>query len=319
MSQTAKRERLLIIIAFLCVYIFWGSTFVGMRYGVRYISPAFVSGIRYAIAGAMMMAIRAARGQSLRISRRELVRLSLIGLMLLTGNNVLLAWGEEYITASVASLITASIPMMIAVIETTIPGGEPLNWMGWFGTILGVIGLCVLLYPSLRGQNVLSTHSFLHGSGTALGCAILLVGCVSWAVGSVIARRWTSTADPMLASGWQMLIGGAVNVSIGSATGGWQHAHWNLNVILVLLYLAVFGSLIGYSAYTYLLHHVPVAKVATYAYINPIVAVGLGAIFLGERLHFLEGIAMVIILVAVAIVTASKSAVSKDMASAPAE
>ncbi|MBS1813725.1 MAG: EamA family transporter [Acidobacteria bacterium] len=313
MSQPAKRERLLIVVAFLCVYIFWGSTFVGMRYGVRYISPAFVSGIRYAIAGAMMMAIRAMRGQSLRISRRELIRLSIIGLLLLTGNNVLLAWGEEYITASVASLITASIPMMIALIETVIPGGEPLNWMGWSGTVLGVIGLCILLYPSLRGQNLFS-GGLLHGSGTALGCAILIVGCISWAVGSVIARRWISTADPMLASGWQMLIGGAVNVSIGTATGGWQSAHWNLNVILVLLYLAVFGSLVGYSAYTYLLHHVPVTKVATYAYINPIVAVGLGAIFLGERLHFMEAIAMVIILVAVAIVTASKSVVPKPIA-----
>ena len=218
MSQNAKRERLLIVIAFLCVYVFWGSTFVGMRYGVRYISPAFVSGIRYAIAGAMMMAIRAARSQSLRISRRELLRLAIIGLLLLTGNNVLLAWGEKYITASVASLITASIPMMIAIIETTIPGGEPLNRMGWSGTVLGVVGLCVLLYPSLRGQHLFAGG--FHQSGTALGCAILLVGCVSWAVGSVIARRWTSTADPMLASGWQMLIGGAVNVSIGSVTSG---------------------------------------------------------------------------------------------------
>ena len=300
MGEETKRGRWLIPLAFGCVYVFWGSTFVGIRYVVRFISPAFTSGLRYAIAGSLLMAILAARGKSVRVSRRELVRLLVIGLMLLTGNNVLLAWGEQYVSSGMASLIMAAIPIMIALLETVVPGGEPLNGVGWVGTGMGVGGMVLLLWPSLHlpaGAN----------GGVLLASGILMLAGVSWAVGSVVARRWTSSADPMVASAWQMLMGGATNIGIGTALGGWHTAHWTRGVLLVLLWLAVFGSLIGYSAYTYLLHHVPVAKVATYAYVNPIVAVLLGAIFLGERLRGLEWVGMGVILLAVAIVTASKA------------
>ncbi|ADV84168.1 EamA family transporter [Terriglobus saanensis] len=299
-EKEAKRARLLVLVAFGCVYFFWGSTFVAIRYVVRFISPAFTSGLRYAIAGSLLMAILAARGKSVRVSRRELVRLLVIGLMLLTGNNVLLAWGEQYVSSGMASLIMASIPILIALLETVVPGGEPLNGVGWVGTTLGVGGMVLLLWPSLHlpeGTN----------GGVLLACGILMLGGVSWAVGSVVARRWTSSADPMVASAWQMLMGGATNIGIGSVLGGWHTAHWTRGVVLGLLWLAIFGSLIGYSAYTYLLHHVPVAKVATYAYVNPIVAVLLGAIFLGERLRGLEWVGMGVILLAVATVTASKA------------
>lgn len=305
-----KREQTLIIIAFLCVYIFWGSTFVGIRYAVAYITPAFVSGLRYLLGGALMLIVSALRGQTVRISRRELIRLSIIGLLLLTGNNVLLAWGEQYVSAGIASLIAASIPIMIALIETAIPGGEPLNATGWAGTFLGVAGLAVLLSPSIRGLHSLESHM------AAVACIVLLGACVSWAVGSVIGRRWKSTADPMLASAWQMIIGGVVNVGIGTAADGWHTAHWTPGVFAALLWLAIFGSFVGYTAYTYLIHHVPVAKVATYAYVNPIVAVLLGALVLHEHLRPIEVAGMAVILIAVAIVTASKRTVPKDLAAA---
>lgn len=125
--------------------------------------------------------------------------------------------------------------------------------------------------------------------------------------GSLLSGRRPSTLDPFVGSAWQMVIAGTVNVLIGTAAGGWQSAHWTRGVWVALLWLATFGSLVGYTAYTYLLHNVPVAKVATYAYVNPIVAVVLSAIFLHEGLHGSQWIAMAIILVAVAIVTASKA------------
>lgn len=310
LSPGHTRQRTLIIVAFLCVYVFWGSTFVGLRYAVAYITPAFASGLRYLLAGVLIMSFRAIRGKALRISRRELLRLSILGLLLLTGNNVLLAWGEQYVSAGVASLIAASIPIMIALIETGIPGGEPLSGVGWVGTALGFFGLGILLWPSLQGIQSLQTRSI------AIACVVLLVACLNWAIGAVIGRRWRSTADPMLASGWQMLIGGAVNTGIGTAVGGWHTAHWTPGVFIALLWLAIFGSVVGYSAFTYLIHHVPVAKVATYAYVNPIVAVLLGAAILHEHLRPMEFAAMAVILVAVAIVTASKPAVSRDLTGA---
>ena len=207
------------------------------------------------------------------------------GLLLLTGNNVLLGWGERFVTAGYAALLAASVPMLIALFESFIPGGVPLNRAGWAGTMLGLGGLLLLLAPVLRGGLVpsaggVATRAADHA--LAMGTSILGVAILAWVAGSLLAGRWPSKIDPMLASAWQMSTAGAVNVAIGTAAGGWQSAHWTPGLGLALLWLTVFGSLVGYSAYTYLLARVPVAKVATYAYVNPIVAVGLSAIFLHE-------------------------------------
>jgi len=303
----ASRAR--ILIAFACVYLFWGSTFLGIRYAVAYVSPAFVSGLRYGLAGIILMAIFAFRGKSLGVPVRELRWIALISVMMLTGNNVLLAWAEQYVTSGFASLVMAGIPIFIALLEVAIPGGEPLNPLGWTGTLLGLAGLVLLLWRSLH-------QPATPGSHQAFACMILLLGGVSWAAGSVLSRRLRLKTDPFLASAWQMVIAGGVNVLIGTLLGGWATAQWNRTVFTSLLYLAIFGSLVGYSAYTYLLHHVPVAKVATYAYINPIVAVALGALFLHERLVGPEWAGMAVILLAVALVTTSKM---KPPAAAPVE
>ncbi len=307
MATSAHRhQRLLVPIAFACVYFFWGSTFVAIRYGVQYLSPAFVSGFRYLAAGIVLLGIVAARGRSLAISRAELQRALVLGLLLLTGNNVLLGWGEQYVSAGYAALLAASIPLMIAMAESAIPGGVPLNRTGWAGTMLGLGGLALLLTPVLR--NGLAAHrSGSADSGVLLGTVILCFGNLCWVAGSLLSGRKPSTLDPFVASAWQMVLAGGINVLLGTVTGGWQHAHWTAGVFAALAWLATFGSLVGYTAYTYLLHTVPVAKVATYAYVNPIVAVLLSAVFLHESLHGSQWIAMAVILAAVAIVTASKS------------
>ncbi len=305
-TSTSRRHSLLIPLAFACVYFFWGSTFVAIRYGVQYISPAFVSGFRYLAAGLALLCIVWARGRSVAIPRDELVRALLLGLLLLTGNNVLLGWGEQYVSAGYAALLAASIPLMIAMAESIIPGGIPLNRAGWAGTALGVGGLGLLLFPVLR--NGLTANAGSAGDRAVLtGTVILCVGNLSWVAGSLLSGRRPSSLDPFVASAWQMVLAGSINVLIGTATGGWRHAHWSPGVFVAMAWLATFGSLVGYTAYTYLLHTVPVAKVATYAYVNPIVAVILSALFLHEGLHGSQWIAMGVILVAVAVVTASKS------------
>ena len=301
-----RRQRLLVPLAFACVYFFWGSTFVAIRYGVQFLSPAFVSGFRYLAAGIALLAIVAARGRPISLSRSEFLRALMLGLLLLTGNNVLLGWGEQYVSAGFAALLAASIPLMIAVAENAIPGGIPLNRAGWVGTALGLGGLTLLLTPVLR-DGLAAQHSGTANSGVLLGTLILCFGNVCWVIGSLLSGRRPSTLDPFVASAWQMVRAGSINVLIGTVTGGWQHARWTPGVFAAMVWLATFGSLVGYTAYTYLLHTVPVAKVATYAYVNPIVAVILSAVFLHESLHGSQWIAMAIILVAVAIVTASKS------------
>jgi drug/metabolite transporter (DMT)-like permease len=305
-STQHTQSRWLIPIAFFCVYFFWGSTFVAIRYGVQYLTPAFVSGFRYLFAGLILMLYLCFRKQSLALSRRELIRAFILALLLLVGNNVLLGWAEQYVTAGYAALLTASVPLLIAIAESIIPGGTPLNRLGWVGTILGLGGLVLLLTPVLR--NGLTLHNVGSADrALSLGTMILIVGIASWVIGNLVAGRNPSTLNPFVASAWQMLIAGTVNILIGTALGGWSSAHWTPGVFAAITWLTLFGSLVGYSAYTFLLHNMPVAKVATYAYVNPIVAVILSAIFLHEGLHGSQWTAMAIILVAVAIVTASKS------------
>ncbi len=303
-NSNPPSKRLLIVIAFACVYFFWGSTFVAIRYGVQFLSPAFVSGFRYFIAGVLLMGILAVRGVKVRVSKAELMRALFIALLMLTMNNVMVSWGEQYISAGYAALLAAGIPLLIAVAENLIPGGTPLNRMGWAGTIIGFGGLALLLAPVLRRG--LATHT-AGDRAVLIGTVILLVANFGWVAGSLYSGRHPTTLNPLLAAAWQMLLGGGINILLGTALGGWQHAQWNRGALLAVLWLGVFGSLVGYTAYTYLLHNVPVAKVATYAYVNPIVAVMLSAIFLHEGLHGSQWIAMAIILAAVAIVTASRS------------
>ncbi len=297
-------------LAFLCVYFFWGSTFVAIRYSVAFLTPGFVSGFRYLAAGLVLLGWWRWRHGSVRISQRELLRQLAVGLLLLTGNNILLGWGERYVTAGYAALLAASIPMMVALFESFVPGGVPLNRMGWCGTILGLAGLLVLLEPVLRAGLVNRGPGTAADHALAVGSAILGGAVACWMAGMLLGGRVPSRIEPMLASAWQMTMAGAVNVLIGTAAGGWKSAHWTGGLAIALLWLTVFGSLVGYSAYTYLLARVPMAKVATYAYVNPIVAVGLSAAFLHESLHGSQWLAMAVILGAVAVVTASRSAVT---------
>ncbi len=294
-------------LAFVCVYFFWGSTFVAIRYGVQLLHPAFVSGFRYLAAGLVLLGVQRCRRKAVRISRREMLRQFTVGLLLLTGNNVLLGWGERYVTAGYAALLAAAIPMLIALFESFIPGGIALNRVGWMGTVLGLGGLLLLLAPVLRTGLVTRGHADDASHALAVGTGILSVAVLCWVAGSLVAGRWPSAIDPMLGSAWQMTLGGVVNVLLGTALGGWHTAHWTPGLFMALLWLTVFGALVGFSAFTYLMARVPVAKVATYAYVNPIVAVGLSAAFLHESLHGSQWTAMAVILAAVAIVTASRS------------
>ncbi len=303
-TRRPGRSRFLIPLAFLCVYFFWGSTFVAIRYSVQFLTPGFVSGFRYLAAGLILLAVLAVRGRSVRISQRELARAAVLGLLLLTGNNVMLGWAERSITAGYAALLTASVPMLIALAESFVPGGAPLSRTGWYGTALGLAGQLLLLFPVLR-TGLVATHSSGADRALALGTGILILAIASWVLGTLLAGRFRSSLDPFVTSAWQMTLAGFVNILIGTAAGGWQSAHWTAGLLTALAWLTLFGSLVGYSAYTYLLHTVSVAKVATYAYVNPVVAVLLSTLFLQESLRGSQWLAMVIILVAVAIVTAS--------------
>jgi drug/metabolite transporter (DMT)-like permease len=268
-------RRLQISLAFGSVYILWGSTFVAIRYVTQLLHPAFVSGLRYMIAGVLSMAYLLLRRRSVALSGREWGQVTLLGLLMFTINTTLVSYGGRVLSAGLTALFVASIPLFLAALEALLPGGSTMNARGWIGTLTGFAGLALLTSHGMRGQPLTSE--------TTLACLALLLAAFAWAVGSVIARRMPMSASPLLLSSWQML------------------------------YLAIFGSIAGYTSYMFLLRHVRLSAAATYAYINPIVAVLLGWLLLHETLHGVEWVGMGIVIVSVAVVIASKSPAAKPI------
>jgi drug/metabolite transporter (DMT)-like permease len=233
--------------------------------------------------------------------RRTAWQLSLVGILFMSANNVLLIWGETKVPSGYASLVIAMIPILVALMETVLPGGETLNLRGWLGTLLGAIGMFALVWPSLHS----GSGSLDHRS--VAGFAILVGAALSFAVGSVLSRRFHFKVDTFAATTWQIGAASVVNLALAIACGNFQTAQWTTGGVLSILYLATFGSVVGLTAYVYLLKHVPVTKVSTYAFVNPVIAVLIGVVVLHERLAPAELAGMVIILAAVATVILSRT------------
>jgi len=297
-------KRVQIAFAIASVYFLWGSTFVAIRYVAQILHPAFISGLRYVIASAISMTYLLLRRRSIRLTGREWWQVTLLGLVMFTTNTTLVNYGSKVLSAGLTALLISSIPLFVAVLEAALPGGTSMSKMGWVGTFTGFAGLAILMSRSIRGQSLTSA--------TALACAALIVAAAAWAVGSVLSQRMEIKASPLVSSTWQMLIAGSINMLIGLMSGGLRTSHWTRGAWLATLYLAVFGSLAGYTSYMFLLRNVRLSTVATYAYVNPIVAVLLGWAFLHETLHGSEWVGMGIVLVSVAVVIASRPRVAKS-------
>ena len=302
LSRLPKSAR--VPFAFACVYILWGSTYTAIRVAGEHIPFAVVSGARSLLSTVLIAGISLLAGKSLRVPRGEGPKLALVGLLFMSGNNMLLTWGETMVPSGFASLIVSSTPILVALLETFLPGGkERLNRKGWAGTLLASLGIAALIWPSLRHN---AGHS--EAKHPLLGFALLLIAALSFSIGSVLSRRFRFQADTFVATGWQIGAAALFNWGVAFATGAVWHTTWSWRGVGAIAYLAVFGSLVGLVAFTYLLQNVPVTKVATYAFVNPVIAVLLGVLLLGERLARTELAGMAIILCGVATVVLSRSA-----------
>jgi drug/metabolite transporter (DMT)-like permease len=216
-------------------------------------------------------------------------------------NNMLLTWGEKLVPSGFASLIVSTMPILIALIEWVLPGGDALNKRGWAGTLLGTLGIGVLVWPSLH-----AAHGSVAGGKALLAVWVLLGAALAFAIGSILSRRFHFTADTFVATGWQIGAAGIFNAAFAFATGGWHHAVWTWQGLGAIVYLSIFGSIFGLVAFTYLLQNVAVTKVSTYAFVNPVIAVLLGVLLLHERLVKTEIAGMAVIVCAVAMVVYSR-------------
>lgn len=299
LSRTSKSNR--VLLAFACVYLFWGSTYLAIHVAGEHLPVAVVGGSRSLLSALLIACITLARGRSLRVPAGEWWKLILVGLLFMSGNNLLLTWGEKLVPSGFASLVVSTMPIMVALMEMALPGGERMNLRGWAGTLLGTGGIVLLVWPALHQQ-----HSVAGYSRPLLGVVILLGAALSFAIGSILSRRFSFKADTFVATGWQVGAAAIFNWMIAFAKDDLHHADWTWHGVAAIVYLSVFGTLFGLVAFTYLLQNVAVSKVATYAFVNPAIAVLLGVFLLGERLASTEVIGMIVIVAAVAMVVYSR-------------
>jgi drug/metabolite transporter (DMT)-like permease len=295
-----RHHRWQVVLAFALVYVFWGSTYLAIGIADQeHLPPAVMCALRFAIAGSLMLAACAAMGRTVRITLAEAVRLAVIGCLLLVGGNFGLAWAEQWVPTGFAALIVAVTPIWFLLLETFVFRGDRVSRRGLFGVALGIAGVAVLFWPRFEHRAVL-------GIMPLLGACTLLVSSLSWSIGSVCSRKWQMKVDPFTATAWEMLFAALGNSMVAVFTGEYHRVVVTRRGMLAVLYLVVFGSWVGYTAYIWLLKHVPTAKVATYAYVNPLVAVFLGWLVLNERLDAYMFAGTVIIVAGVALVTTAK-------------
>lgn len=286
------RELIKAYFAWAAVSIFWGTTYLAIRIGVEVLPPALFAGIRFLIAGLILIPILLLKGYSLP-SKKDLIPISITGILLLTVANGTVVWSEQWVSSSLAALIIASIPFFMVGMEALMPNGEKLSLKKGLGILVGFCGIFLLLWPDIKGA---INSAYLKG---IMG---LVIAIIAWAAGSIYSKHRDIKTAPFMSAAFQMLIAGGVLTLIGMVKGELSQFTFDPKGIAALVYLMIFGSLIGYSAYIYALAKLPTATVSTYAYINPVIAVILGWLVLDERLDWIVALATVIILSGVLLV-----------------
>jgi drug/metabolite transporter (DMT)-like permease len=299
MSKLQSPSRWSVILAFGLVYLFWGSTYLAIDIAVQSIPPALMCAIRFSIAGTVMLAVCAALGRPVWYSAKQIALASVVGILLLMGGNLTLSWAELAVPSGLAALIVAITPLWFLVLDSLLLGHHRISWRGKAGLALGIVGLCVLFWPELHSRSALGRREFLSSLS-------LLGGSFSWALGSVLSKRWQSGMDVFSSTAWQVTAAGAGSFLFALVVGDFSHVVWTVRGISAVMYLVVCGSWIGYTAYIWLLEHVPTSKVSTYAYVNPVVAVFLGWLVLHERVDRFIVMGSVIVVLSVILVTSAK-------------
>lgn len=288
-------------LALLSVYTVWGSTYLAIRFTVETIPPFLSAGVRFLIAGGILMLWRRAAGDMMPTSS-QWRSAAIVGVLMLLGGNGLVAFAEQRIASGVAALIIGTVPMWLVLIEAARPGGVRPSWLSILGLFIGFSGIYLLVGPEEFGSSSLQFD--------ALGTGTILLASFFWSLGSIYSRGADLPSSSLMATGSQMLTGGVVLLLFSGIVGEWPG--FNLSAISInswigLIYLITFGSMIGFVSYIWLLQNAPVSLVATYAYVNPLVAVFLGAWLADETLNARILIAGAIIIGSVVLINQSKS------------
>ncbi len=297
--------KLKIWIALLLVYVIWGGTYLGIRYAVETIPPFLMAGTRFLVAGVIFFIWRRLAGDSLP-TRRQLLGAAAVGILLLLGGNGLVSLAEKNVASGIAALIVGSAPLWMTALEALRPGGVKPNWLGIVGLAIGFGGIVLLVGPSLL-QSSLATSS-------PIGVITLLFAALFWSIGSILSRSVELPKSVLMGTSIEMLAGGVALYLTATVTGEWGRlvltevslrSWWGLGLLII------FGSMVGFTAYAWLLRNAPVSLVATYAYVNPLVAILLGSLFAQEKLTWYILLAALVIIGSVVLINVARQTQNK--------
>ena len=310
MPNSASANKTKVWLSLWSVYVIWGSTYYGIALAIESMPPLLAMGTRFLAATSILIVVLGAKNgwRSLIIPRPEFINASLMGGTLLGIAIGSVALGERYVPTGIAALIISALPFWIAIFRT-VDGNRPSN-LSWLGVVIGFVGVAFLLKPgSVNPLNGASTGLMLFWA------CMIMIGNIGWSFGSYIAPRFPMPKNPMISTMYQMLTGGLLLVVVGLATGekfadffdatrgSW--AGWS--------YLTLVGSIVAYSSYVWLISNAPIGLISTYAYVNPVIAISLGAIFLHEKISisYIFGGAIVVLGVLMVVTNESRS-ISKN-------
>jgi len=287
--MAASSARVKVVLAMLTMYVVWGTTYLAIKVGLdAKLPPTLFAGVRQVPAAAIMFGIALARRTNLRISPRDLRTSAIVGILLIVGGQYFTFLAEQSIPSGIAALIVALIPLWVALAESAFPDMRRPGPLGWVGLAVGFSGLGILLAPRLAAVGTVA------GEKQLVGMVVMLVGGWLWSGGTIYSKRHPVSCDNTVLTAYEMLVAGAVLLVIGTLAREWPaflsamvvhgpaggagvRTGVNWKAVGALAYLAVMGSAVAFTAFTYALAHLPASKVMTYAYVNPVIAVFAGA------------------------------------------
>ena len=286
------KENFKAYLAYVSVCIFWGTTYLAIKIGVSQIPPFIFAGIRWLAAGVILVAFFLIRGNKLP-GLKDLAHIAFIGIFLVGISNGLLSVAEQWLPSGISSLIITTIPFWIVGMEAFLPTGPKLNIKIFLGLFLGLIGVVLIMSHDWKN---LFDKSYL------MGIISLIFSMLAWSFGSVYSKYKKIKIELFLLIALEMLIAGVFQILVGLIIGEGSKFQIDDKGLLAIIYLMIFGSIVGYSSYIYALTHLPLSFVSTYAYVNPVIALLLGWFVLGEELSWMIVVAAVVIFIGVTIV-----------------
>ncbi len=293
------REQKLAWAAWVTICLVWGTTYLAIRVALETIPVLLVAGLRWMAAGLVLGAFSVVSGRRLP-GPRMWGSLALLGFLMNVVGNGFVVWAEQFVASGLTAVVIASVPFWSVGVESSLKGGERLQWPALAGLAIGFAGIVVLVWPEI-------TIGGREGRAVIGGVIALQLACLGWALGTSYTKRHPSSADPVAAATVQMLFSGVMLRAVATASDDWSRVYFTPRTLGAMIYLTVAGSIVAYTAYVYAVKHLPISTVSLYAYINPLIAVALGSLLLGEHFSVRIIIAAGLVLAGIAVVRGVQS------------